>query len=262
MLESAAIQVKHGCPLSVHSNQCCKLQYMLRAFQMCVILILARNDKNCVSVQPNIASVYNLNNNSYRRFPMYDDPFCNGHLQLINGQILIVGGDNVHQLAGLSDGRFNVRVFTGGAQPSYRIAAVMPPNPFPNPDPNSGGRWYPSLATMVDGNVLIVGGQSTEGTHFCHASVLLLLIYATYFRINYVFTLSRREDSTCCLAEMGFDSYQAFCGTQLQTSQSCSLVPRVRTCTITGFVQVIISLQKSLAIRARTPGWALVNCYM
>ena len=124
-----------------------------------------------MNLQPQIAAVYNLNTNTYRRFPMTDSPFCSGHIQLRNGSILIVGGDNVGLDTGFADGRYNVRVFNPGASPSYRIVATMPPNRPASEDPNSGARWYPSLATMVDGNILVVGGQTLEGI-LHHASHL------------------------------------------------------------------------------------------
>ena len=58
---------------------------------------------------------------------------------------------------------FNIRVFVGGANPSYSIVAQMQPFFPPSIDPSSGARWYPTLCTMVDGTVLIVSGQTQEG---------------------------------------------------------------------------------------------------
>ena len=97
-------------------------------------------------LQPIDAAVYNLNNNTYRYFPMTDSPFCSGHIQLINDKILIVGGDNLNLEPDFVDGRYNVRVFTGGATPSYEIVAVMQPFFPPSIDYNSGARWYASSA--------------------------------------------------------------------------------------------------------------------
>lgn len=69
-------------------------------------------------------------------------------------------------VTGFSDGRYNIRVFQGGANPVYNVVAQMVPNRPASVDPDSGARWYPSVATMTDGNILIVGGQTTEGTPF------------------------------------------------------------------------------------------------
>ena len=93
---------------------------------------------------------------------MSDAAFCSGHVLLKDGTILIVGGDGAVTDTGYGDGRYLIRVFTGGANPSYVVTAQMSPQPGSN-DPNSGARWYPSLGTMTDGNVLIVGGQTTQG---------------------------------------------------------------------------------------------------
>lgn len=108
--------------------------------------------------------MYNIYNNTWRYFPFTDSPFCAGHVQLATDAILLVGGDNIDLTGGFVDGRYNIRVFTGGASPSYNITAVMAPyQPSLSYDPSAGARWYPSLLTMTDGNVLIVGGQTTEG---------------------------------------------------------------------------------------------------
>ena len=56
-------------------------------------------------MQPNIAAVYNLNNNTYRYFPMTDSPFCSGHIQLVNDNVLVVGGDNIALAGDFADGR-------------------------------------------------------------------------------------------------------------------------------------------------------------
>ena len=123
-------------------------------------------DAECLTtvlLQPVNAAVYNLNNNTYRYFPMTDSPFCSGHIQLYNDKILIAGGDNLGLTEDFVDGRFNIRVFTGGATPNYQIVARMQPYFPPSIDPNSGARWYPTLCTMVDGNVMIISGQTLEG---------------------------------------------------------------------------------------------------
>ena len=113
-------------------------------------------------LQPFIAAVYNLNTNNYRYFPMMDSPFCSGHIRLLDETILIVGGDNIGLVPGFGDGRYSVRVFTSGYRPSYVTTDTMQPYFTPDIDPNSGGRWYPSMLTMVDGNVLIVGGATSD----------------------------------------------------------------------------------------------------
>lgn len=116
-------------------------------------------------MQPQIAAVYNIYNNTYRYFPMNDNPFCAGHIQLVTDNVLVVGGDNYNLGNNFVDGRFNVRVFRGGATPSYNITARMERyQPSLGYDPDAGARWYPTLQTMADGNVLFLSGSTTEGT--------------------------------------------------------------------------------------------------
>ena len=73
----------------------------------------------------------------------------------------------------MSPRRYNVRLFIGGARPSYRIVTKLQPSFYPlSNDASSGARWYPSLCTMNDGNILIVSGSTTERTvlHRSHCS--------------------------------------------------------------------------------------------
>ena len=135
-------------------------------------------------MQPQPNAVYNLNTNTYRLFPMRDAAFCAGHSLLKDGTVLIVGGDGAVVDTGYTDGRYLIRVFTGGANPSYVVTAQMSPQPGSN-DPNSGARWYPSLSTMVDGNVLIVGGHTTQGDPPQRQLLYIVLLVTTLHETNF-----------------------------------------------------------------------------
>ena len=68
-----------------------------------------------------------------------------------NGQGLIAGGDNVDLMAPfLTNGFFSIRIFNPFG-PSYSLGPNMPT-----------GRWYPTLATLPDGTILIVGGAQVR----------------------------------------------------------------------------------------------------
>ena len=99
---------------------------------------------------------------------MMDSPFCAGNIRLLDETILIVGGDNIGLQAGFGDGRYNVRVFTPGQSPSYVVTDTMQPYFTPDIDPNSGARWYPSMLTMIDGNVLIASGATSDSKAIFH----------------------------------------------------------------------------------------------
>ena len=69
-----------------------------------------------------------------------------------NGNGLIAGGDNVDLMAPfLTNGFFSIRIFNPFG-PSYSLGPNMPT-----------GRWYPTLATLADGTILIMGGSQVSG---------------------------------------------------------------------------------------------------
>jgi hypothetical protein len=86
------------------------------------------------------------------------NPFCAGHAQLGNGDILVVGGD-MRAVPGMADGRRAVRV--------YR---PCPANATAQSCPNGGswvdlyqmqsGRWYPTVTTLEDGSAIIISGTT------------------------------------------------------------------------------------------------------
>lgn len=91
---------------------------------------------------------------------------CAGHLVLPNGHVLVAGGDNVDlNPPFLTNGLQSVRDYNPDA-PSYTLPVTLPT-----------GRWYPTLVTLPDGRILIVGGSqvcctscsiSPVAAPFCH----------------------------------------------------------------------------------------------
>ncbi|KAK9809424.1 hypothetical protein WJX73_005866 [Symbiochloris irregularis] len=120
---------------------------------------------------PLLASIYNLNTNSYRQFPLFDSAFCGAPVMMYNGLGTIIGGDVAYAIPAVNflDGRFSVRQFSGGPNPSLTLAATMRPGPYyptgwPGPiNADSGGRWYPSLLTLQDGTIFIASGVTPGG---------------------------------------------------------------------------------------------------
>ena len=85
--------------------------------------------------------------------PGTQSPLCAraGNLILPNGNGLVAGGDNVDLNDGfLTNGFFSLRIFNPFG-PSYSLGPNMPT-----------GRWYPTLATLADGTVLIMGGAQVS----------------------------------------------------------------------------------------------------
>ncbi|KAJ3078731.1 hypothetical protein HK102_004276 [Quaeritorhiza haematococci] len=92
------------------------------------------------------------------------NPFCSGHAQMANGNLLVVGGDeaqsNVTDGSGqIIDGRRSIREYdtclpgTPGCNvgAKWREASTM-----------TTGRWYPTITTLKDGSQLITSGTTSN----------------------------------------------------------------------------------------------------
>ncbi|KAJ3170048.1 hypothetical protein HDU87_000460 [Geranomyces variabilis] len=125
-----------------------------------------------------------------RKFPVTKDlgklegyAFCSGHAQMADGNFVVVGGDQFwdHPYFGANrtlDGRRDIRVATPSNATSTaaltKVATIANlvvaysnnGTAFNGPiDPTTGdtsywGRWYPSVVTLPDERVLIMGGHS------------------------------------------------------------------------------------------------------
>ncbi|TPX60253.1 hypothetical protein PhCBS80983_g01928 [Powellomyces hirtus] len=124
-----------------------------------------------------------------RKFPLDEQfaknegyAFCAGHAQMADGNYLVVGGDQFwnHQYFGrnrTSDGRRDIRIAkpANGATPASMDKVAQIANPsriqrFPNGTQTIGpvasdgdvtyyGRWYPSVITLPNEDILTIGGQ-------------------------------------------------------------------------------------------------------
>lgn len=107
--------------------------------------------------------------------------FCGGHAWLPDGRLLVGGGmlrDLDEEEGGPPEEQHGHGGMRGGGERGswvfdYRRSAWSPTadlNLDPDGNPNSGGRWYPTLITLHDGRVLAVGGhpdrrEDFEGRH-------------------------------------------------------------------------------------------------
>ena len=111
------------------------------------------------------------------------DIFCCGHAFLEDGRVLIAGGElNRNTVTGLplSDDEAAAMLPHGHAGMQYggeRQCAIYHPlaekwemaeamNLDPADNPYSGGRWYPTLATLPSGEVLAVGGHPDRNENY------------------------------------------------------------------------------------------------
>jgi hypothetical protein len=94
--------------------------------------------------------------------------FCSGHAFLADGRLLVAGGQlpalgneqDEHQHGGMGGGgerRCTIYEPFKGIWRKPESVQLMHLDPAGNP--NSGGRWYPTLTTLGNGEVLAVGGH-------------------------------------------------------------------------------------------------------
>jgi hypothetical protein len=92
------------------------------------------------------------------------DVFCSGHAQLADGRVIIAGGTETFPL---SADHFHTGHFAGHRASwvyrprsrSWRRIADMRPQPGFEATNQGGGRWYPTLLTVANGEILAMGGH-------------------------------------------------------------------------------------------------------
>ncbi|CAI2180812.1 4570_t:CDS:2 [Funneliformis geosporum] len=100
---------------------------------------------------PAISTLYNIETNEYRILNLQSDTFCSAGSWFSNGTLLHAGGAEVS--LGYDAGYQSIRFYTPGTEADWtEIPAGM-----------SSPRWYPTMATLPSGDVLVFGG-SLKGT--------------------------------------------------------------------------------------------------
>ena len=103
---------------------------------------------------------------SWVQKPIFYNAFCAGHSMLANGSVLVIGGDNQSMAdpdgsVYIVDGRKGRRIYDpcSGTDCSTGIWTDLPPM--------TTERWYPTVATLKDGNSIIISG-TTSNLDFDH----------------------------------------------------------------------------------------------
>ena len=101
------------------------------------------------------SAVYNPTTGSFTVIPTPSDMFCAGHVQLPNGDVLILGGNAAYPAADGSHGY-------EGLNTSY----VFDPTTMSYVQVNNlnDGHWYPSATELGNGDVLAFGGLKADST--------------------------------------------------------------------------------------------------
>ncbi|DBB11708.1 TPA: hypothetical protein ACH3X3_005878 [Trebouxia sp. C0006] len=98
-----------------------------------------------------IAAIYNTVSNTFEPFHIPEAPFCGAQTILPDGRGIIVGGEHINLwYPYLQYGLVSVRIYDPATHTIDTVATM------------DRGRWYPSVMTMPDGNILIVGGGQQE----------------------------------------------------------------------------------------------------
>jgi Domain of unknown function (DUF1929) len=116
--------------------------------------------------------VYNPLANTWREIPTPTDLFCAGHVQLANGNVLILGGTKGYPEPP-KPGEYPSTVYKGEnaswifniKTEAYEKVPYNEPAPHQpkEPGPLLNGAWYPSATELGNGNVISFGGLNEEG---------------------------------------------------------------------------------------------------
>jgi len=79
-----------------------------------------------------------------------NDVFCNGHIQLTNGDVLFVGGSSLYYPGEQFEGSKQTNIYHWQDNKWSTIGKMVE------------GRWYPSLVPLADGKIVIFSGQKFD----------------------------------------------------------------------------------------------------
>ncbi|MFI1411472.1 galactose oxidase-like domain-containing protein [Streptomyces sp. NPDC020707] len=101
------------------------------------------------------SAVYNPQTGTYKQIPTPKDMFCAGHVQLDDGRVLVMSGNNGYPSA---DGTIGYQ----GYKDSYLFDPVT--ETYSKTNDMNDGHWYPSATILGNGDVLSFGGLKEDST--------------------------------------------------------------------------------------------------
>lgn len=99
------------------------------------------------------SSLWNPGTNTWTDVPVPYDVFCAGHVQLPNGNVLLMGGNKAYPVAGGHGYE--------GLKSSYIFNVAT--STYQQVNDMNTGHWYPSATELGNGNVLSMGGLNENG---------------------------------------------------------------------------------------------------
>ncbi|KAG8921616.1 hypothetical protein FRC00_008432, partial [Tulasnella sp. 408] len=140
-------------------------QLFLGNDQKVYIIDKAQNNEAQVAGHPAWATEYDLNTNQYRAMDVTTNTFCAGGNVLGDGRWLVVGGNQPVTTGGnttVPGGPDPYKDGDGGNSVRY-ITPCTDGNCNYSYDTMSGRRWYPTLETLADGSIIMIGGNMYGG---------------------------------------------------------------------------------------------------
>ena len=136
------------------------------------------NDPNEFAAGTFESAVYDPNKGTFKVIPTPDDFFCSGHIQLADGNVLVLGGNKAYP---------NAKTGVGyeGLNTSYIFDPVT--EKYVKENNLNDGHWYPSATELANGDIISYGGLSTDSTGS---------VKTEYFQYNRPLTDSTPDSST------------------------------------------------------------------
>ncbi len=136
------------------------------------------NDPNEFAAGTFESAVYNPNKGTFKVIPTPDDFFCSGHIQLADGNVLVLGGNKAYPNATTGKGY-------EGLNTSYIFDPVT--EKYVKENNLNGGHWYPSATELGNGDIISYGGLEVDSTGS---------VKTEYFQYNQAITDSTPDSST------------------------------------------------------------------
>ncbi|MFF6993507.1 galactose oxidase-like domain-containing protein [Streptomyces sp. NPDC008313] len=100
------------------------------------------------------SAVYDPENGTYHQIPTPKDMFCAGHVQLSDGRVLVMSGNQAYPVAG------------GHGYEGFKESYVFDPatETYSRTNDLNDGHWYPSATELGNGDVISFGGLREDST--------------------------------------------------------------------------------------------------
>ncbi|KAI8846252.1 glyoxal oxidase N-terminus-domain-containing protein [Chytridium lagenaria] len=108
---------------------------------------------------PAWSTEYDYTTDAFRPLRLRSNVFCGGGMLLPSGKLMVLGGaENFTELGGLLDGMKSIRLLSPSGSAGKFGSQDWVDDPSNRKISLASKRWYPSVATLPDGRLLVIGG--------------------------------------------------------------------------------------------------------